>query len=105
MPNRKHSLVSLPPVPREGQLVLLGAIEGVLGRSTELGRCLTRAIASEDPCDLMQAQSAFDALSAALRESIAEEVHLIVEQQERTGGSGIAAANVVRLRQRIAAGK
>jgi hypothetical protein len=102
MPNRKHSLVSLPPVPREGQLVLLAVVEGVLGRSTELGRCLTRAIASEDPRDLIEAQSAFDALSAELRESIAVEVHLIVEKNERTGA---AADNVIRLRPRAAQAK
>jgi hypothetical protein len=101
MPNRKHYIVSLPPVPREGQLVLLGAVEGLLGRHTEVGRCLTRAIASQELRDFLQAEAAFDALSAELRETIAEEVRLML-QHDSGWDLESEPDNLVRLRPRAA---
>ncbi|SRR5258708_1768922 len=100
MRNREYSLITLPPVPREGQRVLLCAVEEVLGRGTALGRHLTRAIASEDPKDLMQAQSAFDALSAELRQTIAEQVRTRMETEEEGVLEGALADNIVPLRPR-----
>jgi hypothetical protein len=101
MPNRKHQMVTLPPVPREGQLVLLGAVEGLLGRHTEVGRCLTRAIASQELRDFLQAEAAFDALSAEQREHIADEVRLILEHDSEWSEAS-EFDNVVRLRPRAA---
>ena len=100
MPNRKHSLIDFPPQPREGRLVLLRAIEGILGRETEVGRRLTRAIASEDARDLMQAQSAFDALTDDLRETINDEVRLLVEARRGPRFEIASRENVIPLRPR-----
>ena len=97
MPNSKHSLVNLPPVPREGQLALLCAVEDVLGRTTELARRLTRAIASEEPVDLIEAQSAFDSLPDELRQKIAGEVRRLVAEEADDSGAADG-ANVVYLR-------
>ncbi len=102
---REPSLVSLPPVPPEGQLVLLRAVEEVLGRGTDLGRCLTRVLATEDPLDLMQAQSHFDALPAELRQTIAGAVRERMRRERRDEADEISVpANLVRLRPRSAEG-
>ncbi|MBI1773767.1 MAG: hypothetical protein HYR63_00335 [Proteobacteria bacterium] len=100
---REPSLVSLPPVPREGQLVLLCAVEEVLGRGTELGRYLTRAVATEDPLDLMQAQTAFDALPAELRQTIAGTVRERMRQDRQDEADELPPpSNLIRLRPRSA---
>jgi hypothetical protein len=97
MPNRKHSLISLPPELQEGQLALLCAVEEVLGRSTELARRLTRAIATDELSDLLRAQSAFDALPGEQRLRITGEARRVVEAgtRERPEAAG---DNIVRLR-------
>jgi hypothetical protein len=97
MANRQHSLVSLPPAPPEGQIALLFAVEEVLGRTTELARRLTRAIASDELADLLKAQSVFEALPAEQRLRIAAEARRVVVDGARERPDG-ASDNIVYLR-------
>jgi hypothetical protein len=103
MSNRKQQIATLPAVPREGLLMLLGAIEKVMGRSTEVGRCLTRAIASHELRDLLRVQAGFDALSAEDREGVSTELRLMLEAEASREEEPAAGGNVVSLRPRAVA--
>ena len=59
---------------RSASEVLLGAINVVVGRDSDVGRYLTRAIKSDDPLDLLLAQAAFDELEGDVKRAIVREI-------------------------------
>ena len=54
--------------------VLLGAIDAVVGRNTDVARYLTRAIKSNDALDLLLAQAAFDELDGEKKRAVVREI-------------------------------
>lgn len=54
--------------------VLLGAIDTVVGRNTDVARYLTRAIKSNDALDLLLAQAAFDELDGEKKRAVVREI-------------------------------
>ena len=59
---------------RSASEVLLGAIDVVVGRNSDVARYLTRAIKSDDPLDLLLAQAAFDELDGDLKRAVVREI-------------------------------
>ena len=84
------------------------ALEGhgltfTLGRGTDLGRHLTRALATEDALDLMRAQSAFDEFPAELRQTIAGAVRERMRRNREEEAEDMPPpSNIVRLKPRSA---